>query len=181
MKRLLWMLSISVLLAVATGATGARKIVVSLSADDVTAHVPQDTTAGTSYVLQIAIPQGVSAPAIQAAYLEFYVDASSVAIDGWQNETPVVEIYMLENEVAGEPNPEQFRKPSGMVRNVPVGDNRRVRINVTEALRYLAENPSRNHGFVLGSFRGVAEGRFTIRNDRLDGGALARLTIVTAD
>jgi hypothetical protein len=170
-----------VLLVVVSETTASTEHVVSLTTSEVTAYSPDDSLAAPFYLLQVSMPAGITDASIHEAYLELYADVSAVTVDVWQNQTPVVEMYVLKSPLSGELSPSQFLKPSGMVRNVRIGLNRRVRLNVTEAIRYYANNPEKNYGIVLGSFRGYAEGRFTLRSDRFDGGAVARLTILTTD
>ncbi len=55
--------------------------------------------------------------------------------------------------------------------------NRRIRLDVTEIVRYLIDDPDRNHGLVVGSFRGQREGLFEIKTDVLPNDAVARLVI----
>lgn len=156
---------------------GVTKNTIQLGTSDVVAHVPEDTTEGTYYVLQLDIPQGLTSAGVMDAVMEFYADISAATLDGWQNETPVVEVYILNSAVSGEVTPSQFRKPSAMVRNVRLGDNRRIRLNATEAVKYFLENPTKNYGLVLGSFRGEAEGRFTLKTGSLGTGLVARVTV----
>jgi len=76
--------------------------------------------------------------------------------------------------LAGEVDDSKVVAASTMRRPVAVGDNRSVRIDVTDAVTRFMRNPSENHGLVIGSLRGRRDGLFELKNS---GGALARMLL----
>jgi len=80
---------------------------------------------------------------------------------------------MLSEQLPGEADDSKVVPRSTMRRPVEVGNNRSVRIDVTEAIKRFMDSPSDNHGLVIGSLRGRRDGLFELKSS---GGALARIT-----
>ena len=139
-----------------------------------------DGVASSPYtILRIAIPPEITASGLVRAILEVRADVQAQTIDGWMNETPIVEVYALSDDMTGSFNAAKLTKPSTMNRPIAVGSNKSVRIDITEAVVSWLENPSKNHGLVLGSFRGAREGSFTLKSDASREGALAAVTFLS--
>jgi hypothetical protein len=164
-----------VLIGSAVAASTMQQTIV-LGSTDVTMFTPQDTTLGPQYVLTFGVPQTITSEAFVGAVLEFYADVSAATVNGWQNDTPVVEVYVLNSAATAAVTDNQLRKPSGMIRNVVSGDDTRVRIDISEAVRYFLENPSSNCGLVVGSFRGGKEGRFAFEANPTNSNSMAEIT-----
>ena len=160
-----------------------RKVEVPLSSEMISAYTAPDSSAGGYYVLTFEVPSSATAVEIKSALLEFYADVSSNAVDGWVNDSPVVELYALKNPYSVDLDLSKVHGQSAAVKPVQVGEARRIVLDVTSIVQAWAKDPELNHGMILGSFRGMKEGVFSIRNDRLGAGELARLTILyeTAD
>jgi hypothetical protein len=151
--------------------TDARRIVVNVGASDLSTYAPGGSL-GSYYVLEIQPPQELTAANVELAILEFYVDAASMEKDGYQEDTPVIELYALKNEFTGSVDPNQFvLDPRPVTHNVAVGINRRMMIDVTEIVRSYLKDPTTNHGLIIGSLTGEREGLFSIKSDVLDQGA----------
>ena len=139
----------------------------------------QDAGVASPYtILAISIPPEVTAAKLTRAILEFRADVFVQPIDGWVNDTPVVEVYALSSDLTGSYDASKLVQPSAMKRPVSTGENRTVRIDITEAVRYWLANPSKNHGLVLGSFRGAREGSFVVKADATREGALAAVSFI---
>lgn len=178
MSRILWVLFFVCMTPTSSFGGGLTRGTIELGTNDVVAHVPEEPTSGTYYEIRLDVPGEWTSAAILDAVLEFYADVSAVTINDWQNDTPVVELYMLKSPLTGDLDPSQLRRPSAMVRNVRLGENRLVRIHVTEAVKYYLDNPANNHGLVLGSFRGAAEGRFALKPGLLGNGVVATMSVL---
>jgi len=159
------------------GQACADRTTIWLSTTDVSTHKPQDSTLGDYYIVKFQLPASLRSADLKAAFLEFHANVSAKSFDGWVNETPVVEAYALTARHTAQLDPTKFRKPSPAVRNVRTGENRRIRLNVTEIVLYLLDNPAGNHGLAVGSFRGQREGMFEIKTNVLPNNAVARLVI----
>jgi hypothetical protein len=113
-------------------------------------------------------------------YLELYFDVESREVDGYLDETPFLEIYTLNQEFAGELDPSQFTtRTSPTVRNVVVGQNRRVVIEITEIVQSYIDNPSGNHGLIIGSLTGNRSGLFSIKTGMFANAGIAKITFFT--
>lgn len=77
----------------------------------------------------------------------------------------------------GEVDPGQLQRPSAMTRNVVVGDNRRVLVDITEFMRYNISQEIATPSLVVGFVR-ARDGVFRIREDAFGDGKPARLTII---
>jgi hypothetical protein len=155
-----------------------RKVEVPLSSEAVTAHTAPDPSGSIFYVLTVEVPASLTAVEIKSALLDLYADVSSNAVDGWVNDSPVIELYALKNPYSEDLDLSKVHGQSAALKPVQVGEARRVVLDVTSIVQAWAKDPELNHGMILGSFRGMKEGVCSIRNDRLIPGELARITIL---
>ncbi len=151
----------------------AARCTVALTSADLTAVVPEDTSLGNYYLAAVTVPEILDGKELLRATLELNVDVSAREVADYVNDTPLLEVYTLTDNMGAELQPGKFRTPSPMRRNVRVGTDRHVRIDVTEAVREFIRNPSSNHGLVIGSLTNRREGLFTVRPV---GGAAATIT-----
>ena len=177
-----WNIRVAVLLFSCCLSTGARaeirKLELPLSTDAVTAYTAPDSSTGDYYVVTFDVPVGVRDSRIMSAVLEFYVDASATSIDGWVNETPVIELYALKEPISEDLDLNAIHEQSAAVEPVVIGEKRRVVLDVTGVVQSWVQDPALNHGLILGSFRGTKEGVFSLCTDPLGGGEIARVTIL---
>jgi hypothetical protein len=151
----------------------ADQYIAELTTTDVRSVSPQDTTLGRFYLVAIDVPEVFSGKTIVAAVLELNMDAESKDVNGFVNDTPILEVYALNGELLDEADPKKFIMPSSMRRNIRVGEDRRIRIDISEVVRDFIENPSNNHGLVLGSLSNSRDGLFTVRSSR---GIMGKIT-----
>jgi hypothetical protein len=172
------MLSIAVALLLAeTRQAEAGTWESSLGTSEVTTFTPSDTSLGQYYTFTITLPSELDGKTIYSAMLEFYVDASARAVNGYVDESPVIGVYALNGPLTGAPDEDSFRQPSAAVRNVMAGTARKVKVNITDIVRGFQIMPSSNHGLIVGALIGIREGRFSLRRDVLPGSGLARIRV----
>jgi hypothetical protein len=160
------------------GPSLAEKSVITISSNDVASFEADTPGLGDYYVMGVELPPLVEGQEILSAMLEFRVDAQGIElIEGYVNDTPRIEIYALTNPLTNRFDPSCFRKPAMSVMNVPSGYDRSVKVDVTEAIRCFADDPSTNHGFVVGSLTGSRDGAFSLKNDAFGTGTVGKLTI----
>lgn len=151
----------------------AEKREVKLRSADITVVAPEDTSRGDFYVVRIDVPPVAENKELLKAILEFTMDVSAISINDYVNDTPVFEVYASTADFDGRLNTEAFRRPSSMRRNVRDGENRLVKIDVTEVVKAFLAEPSSNHGLIAGSLTGVRDGVFVIKPS---GGTYAKIT-----
>lgn len=155
-----------------------QKLEISLASDAVTRYTSPDSTLSDCYVVALDVPDAVKAGKLVSAMLEFYGDVSAKPINGWVNETPVIELYGLNRSISEGVDLSVAEEPSAAVKAVRIGEKHRIVLDVTSILRAWLEDPARNHGMILGSLRGGREGVFELRIDELGPGQVARITIL---
>ena len=164
---------VSVIGLTLVGSAAAERITVALTATEVTAATPSNEALGDYYLVSVEIPEGLRGKRLVGAYLEVAVDVSARTVSDFTINAPTLEVHMLSEQLTGEANDSKVIPHSTMRRAVEVGENRSVRIDVTEAIKRFIDSPSDNHGLVIGSLRGRRDGLFELKNS---GGALARIT-----
>ena len=155
-----------------------RTLEIGLASDAVTRYTSPDSTLSGCYVVALDVPDTVKAGKLVSAMLEFYGDVSAKPIDGWVNETPVIELYALNGPISEGVDLSVVKEPSAAVKAVRIGERRRIVLDVTSILRAWLEDPARNHGMILGSLRGGREGVFELQTDDFGPGQVARVTIL---
>jgi hypothetical protein len=65
-----------------------------------------------------------------------------------------------------------------MSRPVAVGENRRVRIDITEFVQEILADPTSNHGLAFGAVTTDTRGVFAVKADGFGPGIAARVVIV---
>jgi hypothetical protein len=171
MKRIIALL---VLLRVFALPVQAR--VVNVASTDLSSHEPSDTTRGAYYTLSVDLPGDLST--VHHAWLELHVDVSTPLLEGFRDPVPVFEVYMLNGTLSGDPSPASVRSTRlPMSRPVTVGENRTIRIDVTDYVRSIIASPSLDHGLVIGSVMDGQKADFAIQPDAFGSGVPARLVI----
>ena len=171
---------VAMAVAVLVGSTLADRVSVSIPASALSTQTAATAGLGNYYVLDLPVPPGLSAGDVDHAFLEFVVDVAARNVAGYEDDAPVFEVYALSGSFAGPLSASEFVSTTiPMVRNVAVGENRRVVIDVTEAVKLYLATPSANHGLVLGSLTGRRDGLFTIRSNVTGMAGAAKLTVFT--
>jgi hypothetical protein len=169
------LMMIMVIIGVGRAYGGER--VILLDSSDVRATSPRDSTSAQSYVITFAIPERMGCGWVHRAVLELYADVAGYDTDAYQSESVLVEVYGISGPVDGEFEPEQLQRPSAMTRNVVVGANRRVLVDITEFMRYNILQEISTPSLVVGFVR-ARDGVFRIREDAFGDGRPACLTII---
>jgi hypothetical protein len=143
-----------------------------------TAVTPRVAVDGTTYYsVAISLPAGLTS--VTHAQLEFRADISARDLTGYLDPAPVLDVYALKEALRGDPDPSKFeatRLP--MSRPVAAGADRLVKIDITDFVRMILGDPSKNHGLVLGPLTADKRGIFTIKQDGLGDGITARVRIL---
>lgn len=166
-----------ILVIIGVGRAYGGERVILLDSSDVRATSPRDSTSAQSYVITFAIPERMGCDRVHRAVLELYADVAGYDTDAYQSESVLVEVYGVDGLATGEVDPGQLRRPSAMTRNVVVGDNRRVLVDITEFMRYNISQEIATRSLVVGFVR-ARDGEFRIREDAFGDGKPARLTII---
>ena len=153
--------------------THADRHTVELTAKELTAFTPSNTAYGDYYVVTIDVPDVLQGKELLGAFMEFVVDVDSRTINEVSNETPMLELYALSEDFGNELEPGKLEKNTPTRRNVVVGDNRRVKIDITPIVKGFLANPNSNHGLVLGSLSNARDGLFDVKSAN---GRLATIT-----
>lgn len=156
----------------------ADRYAVDVPATGLSTFSPDSAGLGSYYVLQFVPPSGVTAQTLRHAFLEFFLDAAAREVDGYTDKSPVLEVYALKSTFTGQLDPSQFMAQTlPAVRNVAVGNERRVVVDITEIVRVYLKDPNKNHGLIVGSLTGMRPGVFSIRTDKIGGSAVARIVL----
>ena len=169
----------------------ARKHVISVGTGDVTTYSPSDTSLGEYYTMSLQIPASIRERDVEAAWLEFYVDAQSrprtfySAIDSTEKthirNTPVIEVFALNGDFSGQLDSTQLGTTTQRVRPLVLGQDRLVRVEITSVIRSFIRDPSTNHGLIIGSLTGTRDGKFGLRTDKYSNGTAAQIRIHLSD
>lgn len=172
------MLMIAVWCMLGVGVVRAAETVVLLSVEDIVSVVPEgEAMATVPQVVTFALPEGLAT--VRQAWLEMRVDVSVREVGGFRDPAPLFEVYALSADVTGAIQPKMFREMlAPMSRPVAVGENRLVRIDITEFVRLILDDPESNHGVAFGAVTADTRGVFAVRADGLGPGAAARVRIV---
>jgi hypothetical protein len=152
---------IFVLVATASIASAERHIV-TLGTSNVTTITPRDKSHGDFYLVRLEIPRILEGKEFLGAFLEITADVNAKTIDGYTNETPMLEIFALTEDYANELDPSKFRMHSPMHRNIRLGNNRNIKIDIKEIIKEFMRDPDSNHGLVIGSLTNARDGLFDV-------------------
>lgn len=148
-----------------------------LSPGSLTSYESVVSGLGNYYLLDVATPTVVGAHHLEYAFLELVMDVDAREVSGYVDDSPLFEVFALTGTLSGEPDPSLFARTNApMARNVAIGQNRRVVIDITQAVsKYLAD-PGANHGLIFGSLTRRRDGIFAVRSGVLGEGVVARVT-----
>jgi hypothetical protein len=150
---------------------------ITLAANDVATHASLDGSLGAYYTVVFNVPAAPEGARLDHAVLELYLDVSSKARDGYENDTPVLEVYALTGDFDGALDPGHFDLTTRVTRPLLVGEDKHIVVDVTPIIRSFLAAPSTNHGLVIGSLNGMREGDFTLKSGRLPESGLMRLRV----
>ena len=162
-----------VLIAALTQTAAAQKRVIKLGANELKAISPKDKTSGNYYFVKVEVPDVLKTKELFKAFLELTLDVAAKELDGYTNETPLLEVYALTGELENELDSSKYKTPTPLRRNIRIGNNRHVRLDITQTIRNYVKNPESNHGLVIGSLSNSRDGLFSVKSS---GGALGTIT-----
>jgi hypothetical protein len=171
-------LLVSVICCLAAGAVSATETVIALSASEIAVVEEEGSAVATGpRVASFALPAGITG--VRQAWLELRVDVTATEVSGFRDPAPLFEVYALNTDVTGAIQPKMFREMQvPMSRPVAVGENRLVRIDITEFVRAILEEPEANHGLTFGAVTADTRGLFAVRVDGFGQGTAARVRII---
>jgi hypothetical protein len=180
MKHVLIQLAVVGLLIALAGVVMAKSAVVTISMSSVNTSTGER---GAFYVLDLAIPEDVNGNLLDSVVLEFAVDASPASEED-SLETPVVGVYPVTSEFVAS----RGDGPVGTVeapeidavvqssRPVALGEHRVLRMDITDIVRGWMNEPTSNHGLVIGTLTGPEVGTITLNETLPSGDAPVRVT-----
>ena len=118
-------------------ASYAEKLTVSIPNSDLASHTPGDSTLAKYYTIQFGIPNEIEGKDLLGAFLELYADVSAREMEGYTSEAPVFEVYALTDAYSGTFDRTKFKEPSVSQEDARLGNNKRIKIDVTEIVEYL--------------------------------------------
>ena len=170
---------LTALLLALAGGVEAAKYQALLGSDRVQEVTPEDEGLGPYYVVTFELPGGSQGREIFRAVLDFEMDVSArELVEGYTNESPVVEVFALTETFGREFDPEGAERLEEVERNMAVGTGRRVRLDITDFVQELVDGKRTNHGLVIGSLTGPRDGVFVVKETE---GVRARLTVSYSD
>jgi hypothetical protein len=89
---------------------------------------------------------------------------------------PVLEVYALTALYGGQIDPSKFDRPTGTVRNIPPGNNKKVMVDITGIIKKYLENASSNYGLIIGGLEGLSNGTFSWKSNSFPSGKAAKIT-----
>jgi hypothetical protein len=157
------------------GAVIAKNVSVSIPMSAVDARSDER---GNYYVASFDVPAEVVGKRLDSVFLDFIVDASptEAAVAG---AAPFVSVCPLKEQFTGS-SPKFEAKVSSM-RPVPMGENQKVRADVTDIVKAWIANPTGNHGIVIGTLTGPKVGTVALKSEALAAGTALRLTFFYQD
>lgn len=176
----MWKIAICAVLTLAYGtrvnAIDSYQYTMALGGNQVQARAFDDDQLGNYFTVTLKLPmEELADKKIRAVFLEFYADVSTTSINGAFTTTPVVQVFALTQPFSGSLNPANFDRAAKANRPVLVGNNRRIRVDVTRLVKRLMKDPAAGHTLVVGSLEHSREGLFNIRSGVLPGDALAQI------
>jgi len=156
---------------------GAQTQVVPIEAEAVQTIEPRDSTEGKIFLLTVGLPEAPPRAEFMSAVLELVVDASSVLPADLSGGAVTLEIAPLAHSWSGGTLGTADLRATTMKRTVPVGEGRRVRIDVTEFVHYVHAHQTENYGLAVGSLCGSRSGRFELEVDGMGSGVSAKITL----
>jgi hypothetical protein len=153
----------------------AKKTTVYLSSSNLSTYEHEEQERGNYYTLQFQIPNEIKGKELYGAILEFYVDVSGVSRDEESVKVPILELYALKSAFGGSLSSAQLDTDTHRILNVPPGEDRKIRIDITEVVRAYMKDPSKNCGLIIGGLADYREGSLSWKTSAYDGGYLARI------
>lgn len=167
----------------------AEDYVVLFSLADMTTYTPaENDSLGSYYLVQFQLPAAAQGRELDAAILEFYVDADAFARheelyanngpegpDAFVNATPTIEVFAPTGTFTGTLGGNALAADSRATAPIALGEDRRAVVDVTDIIQPILDENATNHGLVIGSITGMRDGKFSLLAGNLGNGIVARL------
>ncbi|HEX6790872.1 MAG TPA: hypothetical protein VF247_06150 [Candidatus Krumholzibacteria bacterium] len=147
------------------GTASAKNITVTLPMSSVDSYA---NDRGSYYAVSVSVPADVIGKRLDTVLLEFAVNATATEDSA---ATPVVGVYPLKrnadggiSDAAGRIDTSAFEAIVPSARPVACGENRIVRVDITDIVKGWIKDPSSNHGLVFGSLTGPSVGTVTLKD-----------------
>jgi hypothetical protein len=128
------------------------------------------------------LPEDVAGKRLDSVFLEFAVDATplseedSVTVTPEVGVFPLTETYQAGGGIGGRNAEPVFTRLVPSLRPVAGGENRLVKMDVTDTIRGWIANPATNHGLVIGSLTGPEVATVTLKEAIPGGSSPIRIT-----
>lgn len=171
-------ITLALIFVVLTWAVPSLSLAETMPLETTTTVTERVMSDGTRYYsVEVSLPENVAM--VFRAWLELRADVSARNLSGFVDPAPMCEVFALKRPLSGDPEESNFEATSlPMSRPVAIGSDRLVRIDVTEFVRRILADPSKNHGLVLGPLTNDKRGIFTIRQDSFGPSIAARLVVI---
>jgi hypothetical protein len=163
------------LCVISWSAATAKKHTIYLASTALKTYQHTDETRGDYYTLQFEVPSEIAGKKLFGAILEFYVDATGATRNELSVRIPVIEIYALKSAFGGSLSSENMDVATGTILNVPPGEGRRLRIDITNIVREYLKEPTKNYGLIVGGLADHRDGSFEVETDAFSGGYIAKI------
>lgn len=156
---------------------GAKQAIAAHVTVPITTSAMTSTTANSRpvFVLSLDVPSVLDGKRLDSVLLKFYVDAALVSGETVEH-APTIDVRALTAPYSSN-SAITSSAALGRAHPVPVGDDRKIVVDITDIVKAWIADPSSNHGLVIGSLGGSQAGDFTMRNNML--GASSRVAAAT--
>ena len=155
------------------GTAAVAATVTPVEVTQVSLSTTNDETPRTYYVLTLPAVEVPAGHILGNSFLEFLMDAENVADE---SASVTLEVYPFDGEAEGALDVPSLGRTT-MKRTVGIGENRSVRVYVTEFLEESIKNPSRSRTLLVGSMMGSRAGSFAAKAVPGASGEKAKLTV----
>lgn len=153
----------------------AKRLTVFVENTALTNYEHSDTARGDYYTLQVQVPQEIVGKKLYGAILELTLDVTGADRDSTSVKVPVLEVYALNASFTGSLEAADVITETATIRNVPPGNDRRVRIDITDVVKAYLEQPTKNYGLIIGGLASYREGSVSITQNAYKSGNVARI------
>jgi hypothetical protein len=148
-------------------------------AGSVTVTIPMEAVTvksgerGECYIVKFDLPADLAGKRLDGVFIDFVVDASPRSEDEAEA-TRLVGVFPLTAEPTGATL--QYESDIPSVHPIAMGEDRRVRVDITGIVNGWIANPSSNHGLVIGALTGPDVGTVSLASAGLGPATAVRVT-----
>ena len=173
-KPLIVLLSVTIC-AFFASSVKAKKHTIYIDSSALKTYQHADEERGDYYTLQFQVPAEVAGKELYGVILELYLDVTGVARDDTSVKIPVIEVYALKSVFSGSLTSAEVEVNTGTIRNVPPGQSRRLRVDITDIVRGYVKEPATNHGLIIGGLATYREGSIEVQSNAVEGSYTAKI------